>query len=269
MKILNYLNENFMEISNNISDKKSLLKKVAALAVRNPDYKNLDEKDIYNKLVEREKICSTGFENGIAIPHCRLKNIEKFCVGIIVVPKGIDFDAADKQPSNIFFFIIAPEEKSNEHITLLSLVSKSLRTLETRAKILETSIASELKNIFVEVGNDKTEVDKEERCMITVFIQNEDIFPEVLQVFSTLELSVSVFNAEKAADLLQTIPLFATFWNSEDDKFNKIIYGAVRKKLINEALREINVIIDSLENKTGLLAVVQDISYFTGKLNIS
>ena len=269
MKILNYLDENFMEISNDISDKKSLLKKVAALAAKNPDYKNFDKKDIYNKLVEREKIGSTGFENGIAIPHCRLKNIESFCVGIIVVPQGINFDAADKQPSNIFFFIIAPEEKSNEHITLLSLVSKSLRTLETRAKILETSIVSELKNIFVEAVDEKSDVDKEERCMITVFIQNEDVFPEILQVFSTLELSVSVFNAEKATDLLQTIPLFATFWNSEEDKFNKIIFGAVRKKLVNEALREINVIIDSLENKIGVLAVVQDISYFTGKLTVS
>ncbi len=269
MKILNYLDEKFMEINNDISDKKSLLKKVAALVAKNPDYKNLTEDDIYKSLLEREDIGSTGFENGIAIPHCRLKNIDTFCAGMIVVPKGINFDAADKKSSNIFFFIIAPEEKSNEHITLLSLVSKSLRKFETRAKILESSVVADLKNIFKEENDKKSDDAADEKCMVTVFIQNEDAFSDVLQVFSTLELSVSVFNAEKASDLLQTIPLFATFWNSEDDKFNKIIFGAVRKKLVNEAVREINGIIDSLENKTGVLAVVQDISYFTGSLGVS
>jgi len=266
MKILNYLDENFLEINNDISDKKLLLKEIAALATKYPDYKNLTEKDIYNKLMEREKVCSTGFENGIAIPHCRIKNIKSFCVGIIVVPQGINFDSADKQPSNIFFFIIAPEEKSNEHITLLSLVSKSLRQSETREKILKAVSASELKNIFVEAADEKSSADKTQRCLMTVFVQKEEVFSDVLQVFSALELAVSVFDAEKASDHLHSIPLFATFWNSEEDKFNKIIFGAVRKSLVNEALREINGIIDSLENKTGVLAVVQDITYFTGKL---
>ena len=266
MKILNYLDENYLEINNNISDKRSLLKRIASLAVKNPDYKSLKEKDVYNELLAREKICSTGFENGIAIPHCRLKNIKNFCVGIIVVPQGIDFDSADKKPSNIFFFIIAPEEKSNEHITLLSLVSKSLRTIETRAKLLKAATVSELKSIFAESDDEKSSADETKRCLITVFVQKEEVFPDILQVFSTLELSVSVFDSEKVSDHLHSIPLFATFWNSEEDKFNKVIFGAVRKNLVNEALREINGIIDSLENKTGVLAVVQDISYFTGKL---
>jgi len=266
MKIINYIDENFLEINNNISDKKSLLKEIASLAIKNPDYKHLKEKDIYNGLVQREKIGSTGFENGIAIPHCRLKNIDSFCVGIIVVPKGIDFNSADNQPSNIFFFIIAPEEKSNEHITLLSLVSKSLRTTETRENILKAASALELKNIFAEAEDEKSSADETQRCLITVFVQKEEVFPDVLQIFSTLELAVDVINAEKASDYLHSIPLFATFWNSEEEKFNKLIFGAVKKSLVNEALREINGIIDSLENKTGVLAVVQDISYFTGKL---
>jgi len=266
MRILNYLDENLLEINNDISDKKTLLKQIAALSAKHPDFKNLTEKDIYRSLLEREKVCSTGFDNGIAIPHCRLKNIESFCVGIIVVPKGIDFDSSDKQPSNIFFFIIAPEEKSNEHIALLSLVSKSLRQQAIRERILKASTASELKNIFSVEPEEASSSDETQRCLMTVFVQKEDVFNDVLQVFSTLELTASVIDVERTSDYLHSIPLFATFWNREEDKFNKIIFGAVRKNLVNEALREINGIIDSLEDKTGVLAVVQDITYFTGKL---
>ncbi|MCK5851533.1 PTS sugar transporter subunit IIA [bacterium] len=266
MKITNYIDEKFLKINNNISDKESLLKEIATQVIKNSNYKHLNEKDVYNGLIQREKIGSTGFENGIAIPHCRLKNIDTFCVGIIVVPKGIDFNSADKLPSNIFFYIIAPEEKSNEHITLLSLISKSLRMIGTRDKILNAGSALELKNIFDEAESEINDEDKLQRCLITVFVQNEDVFLDVLQIFSTLELTVSVMNSEKASDYLHSIPLFATFWNSEEDKFNKVIFGAVKKNLVNEALREINGIIDSLENKTGVMAVVQDITYFTGKL---
>lgn len=82
--------------------------------------------EIYNALIAREKYGTTGFGNGIAIPHCRLKFCKK-PIGVLVKLKTpIDFDALDHQPVDLVFFLIVPEAAHDEHLNLLAQVASVL-----------------------------------------------------------------------------------------------------------------------------------------------
>ena len=67
--------------------------------------KNVSDEEILNGLQDRESLGSTGFGKGIAIPHCRLKSVSDFVVGIMTVPAGVDFEALDGEAVNFIIFI--------------------------------------------------------------------------------------------------------------------------------------------------------------------
>ncbi|HDG67932.1 MAG TPA: hypothetical protein ENG11_02160, partial [candidate division Zixibacteria bacterium] len=70
------------------SSKDEVLRKIAELATHCETLKDIDPEKIYRSLAERESLCSTGIGGGIAIPHCRLEEIDDFVVGLITVPDG-------------------------------------------------------------------------------------------------------------------------------------------------------------------------------------
>ena len=93
MNLLNFVKNECIATGVSVSNKTECLQKVAQLAKKSSVLKNISEKEIFEALQNREELGSTGFENGIAIPHCRLENVEEFVVGFITIPDGIDFAA--------------------------------------------------------------------------------------------------------------------------------------------------------------------------------
>jgi len=87
----------------------------------------LPEREIYEALLQRERLGSTGIGDGIAIPHGRLPGIERL-VGLFArVEKPVDFDALDGQPVDIIFVLIAPEGAGADHLKALARVARVLR----------------------------------------------------------------------------------------------------------------------------------------------
>jgi PTS system nitrogen regulatory IIA component len=74
---------------------------------------------------------STGIGNGIALPHGRLKNLEKVIAIVVTSEKPINFDAIDNAPVDIFFAILVPENKASEHLGTLSAIATKLNNKET------------------------------------------------------------------------------------------------------------------------------------------
>ena len=95
MSLFNVLRPEAIQAGTSATTKEALLHEIAVLAKKSPCLKNLSENDIYEGLSKRESLGSTGFGDGIAIPHCRLDGIDEFVVGIITSPQGIEFDALD------------------------------------------------------------------------------------------------------------------------------------------------------------------------------
>ncbi|WP_328189484.1 PTS IIA-like nitrogen regulatory protein PtsN [Marinobacter sp. OP 3.4] len=83
-------------------------------------YPELDETQIFNNLIARERLGSTGIGQGIAIPHCRLEGCTRVVGALVTMEEGVAFDAIDNQPVDLLFTLIVPREATSEHLELLS-----------------------------------------------------------------------------------------------------------------------------------------------------
>lgn len=101
-----------------ISSKKRVLQELSELlASTNAE---LREEEIFNSLLNRERLGATGLGKGVAIPHGRLAATDTASAALITLNRGIDFDAPDAQPVDILFALIVPEESTDEHLQILA-----------------------------------------------------------------------------------------------------------------------------------------------------
>lgn len=88
--------------------------------------------DIYERLLNRERMGSTGIGEGIAIPHCRLKQCDKTFGVLLQLEEAIDFDSIDQQPVDLIFALLVPEEATDEHLKTLSMLAQKLSQADYR-----------------------------------------------------------------------------------------------------------------------------------------
>jgi mannitol/fructose-specific phosphotransferase system IIA component (Ntr-type) len=270
MNLSDYLREESIQTGVTAPDKPSVLKAIARLAKKSLLLQAVSEEEIFQGLMAREKLGSTGFGNGIAIPHCAMEYVMDFVVGVLVVPDGVDFDALDGEKTKLFVFIIAPSEKKNEHIQVLSSISRVLRSPDNVSEILTGQSASIIRGSFLRHMPVETEVKPRKAYkQFTIIVQHEDLFNDILTVFTEIpKCFVSVIEASNASRYLYSLPLFAHFWSEEQKGFSRIIIAAVDASLSNEAIRRINMIIDEMSDPSGVLLLSQDISYLNGSLSL-
>ena len=100
------------------SSKKRVLETIAE-QIHHLD-ETLNDADIFNNLVSRERLGSTGIGQGIAIPHCRVEGLDRVIGVLMTLEEPVDFDAIDNQPVDLVFALIVPKEATSEHLELLS-----------------------------------------------------------------------------------------------------------------------------------------------------
>ncbi|MDP1967244.1 MAG: PTS sugar transporter subunit IIA [Reyranella sp.] len=130
-----------------MSGKKALL---AELASRAASVFGLEERRLFDRLIEREALGSTGIGGGIAIPHARM--------GSLTTPRGlfarlaqpIAFDAIDDRPVDVVFLLVAPEGAGADHLKALARVSRLLRDRSLVDKLRATENAEALYALLVE-----------------------------------------------------------------------------------------------------------------------
>ena len=86
-----------------------------------------DERKIFDILLEREKLGTTGVGNGIAIPHGKLDDLDKLQGLFARLERPVDFDAIDERPVDLIFLLVAPESAGADHLKALARVSRLLR----------------------------------------------------------------------------------------------------------------------------------------------
>jgi len=105
---------------------------------------NLNNEKLVESLLEREKLCSTAVDSGIAIPHAKLSGISNIVAQFGKSAQGIPFDSLDGKPTQLFFMIIAPENATGSHIHLLARISKIFKNPELRAKLIKSNNGDEI-----------------------------------------------------------------------------------------------------------------------------
>ena len=97
------------------------------LCVRAAALTGVAERDIFEALLQRERLGSTGLGRGIAIPHVKLHNRERIHCLFARLEQPIDFEALDSEPVDLIFLLLAPEHASGDHLKALARISRLLR----------------------------------------------------------------------------------------------------------------------------------------------
>lgn len=131
----------------NVTSKKQALQE---LARRASSVTELEERAIFDTLLERERLGSTGVGHGIAIPHGKLPGLTRPYGIFARLAKPIDFDAIDDQPVDILFALLAPVDAGADHLKALARVSRLFRNQEICEKLRGSDQADALYGLLTE-----------------------------------------------------------------------------------------------------------------------
>ncbi|WP_213679222.1 PTS sugar transporter subunit IIA [Saccharospirillum alexandrii] len=106
------------------------------------------ELDLFDQLIARERLGSTGLGQGIALPHCRLANIDRPVAALVKLDEAVDFESPDRQPVDLMFALVVPEAATDEHLQLLAAVVERFNDSETVAALRDTRDPDELYRLF-------------------------------------------------------------------------------------------------------------------------
>ncbi|WP_354553169.1 PTS IIA-like nitrogen regulatory protein PtsN [Kaistia defluvii] len=127
--------------------KKQALQELAEKAAK---LTGLDERQIFDTLLQRERLGSTGVGNGIAIPHGKLPQLTRIYGVFARLPKPIDFESLDDQPVDLIFLLLAPENAGADHLKALARIARLLREPGLANKLRASSDQSALFAVLTE-----------------------------------------------------------------------------------------------------------------------
>lgn len=132
MKIHNLLMQDMVITELKSQKRENVLKEmVSFLKEKN---KIAREKDLYNKLIQREKLGSTGIGEGVAIPHCKMKGVKDPIIMLAVSRKGVNFYSQDGKPSHVFFLVVSSPENPSLNLQILAAIAHLVRKANSLIK---------------------------------------------------------------------------------------------------------------------------------------
>lgn len=120
------------------------------LAKKAADLTGLSERAVFEVLLERERLGTTGVGNGIAIPHGKLPELNRLYGVFARLERPINFDSIDEQPVDLIFLLVAPESAGADHLKALARVSRLLRDKGVCEKLRGTDNADGLFALLTE-----------------------------------------------------------------------------------------------------------------------
>ena len=141
MKISDIMSVHSIALSVKAKNKRLLLQEISQLA---SNITHIDERTIFDALLERENLGSTGFGNGVALPHGRLSELDKVHGFFIKTATPVDFSAIDDKPIDLLFLLLSPESSGADHLTALAQISRILKDSSTVAKLREACDQEEI-----------------------------------------------------------------------------------------------------------------------------
>ena len=147
MDIFDLLKPEAVKSVSTVSSKKMLLHSLSDLAAQ---VHELDPETTVRALQDRETLGPTGVGHGVALPHARIAGLESVKSVFIRLEKPINFSAVDRQPVDLFFCLLAPENAGVEHLKALALVSRTMRDAAICAKLRANDDPDTLHTIITE-----------------------------------------------------------------------------------------------------------------------
>jgi PTS system nitrogen regulatory IIA component len=121
------------------------------LAARFAEVYALDRADVLARIQEREKLGSTGFGRGVAIPHARVAGVVRPVAALFRLEAPVAFDAVDGQPVDIVFGLLSPEHAGATHLHALAAISRLMRDEDMHAALIEAPGAEAIYGLICNV----------------------------------------------------------------------------------------------------------------------
>lgn len=148
MKIVDFVRPDLVVPSLSATDKPGIIEELAGhIAARVPA---VDREKLALALIEREKLASTGIDQGVAIPHAKMRELASLIACVGRKREGVDFQAMDGRPTYLFFVLVAPENSTGVHLKALARISRLFRDPGFRARLLEAPDATALFQAIVD-----------------------------------------------------------------------------------------------------------------------
>ncbi|HEX5936037.1 MAG TPA: PTS IIA-like nitrogen regulatory protein PtsN [Pseudorhizobium sp.] len=139
MALADLLQQDAIIPSLKVNSKKQLLQELAARASK---LTGVPEREIFDVILQRERLGSTGVGHGVAIPHGKLNSISSIKGVFARLENAVDFEALDDEPVDLVFLLLAPEGAGADHLKALSRIARVLRDQELVNKLRRTDSAS-------------------------------------------------------------------------------------------------------------------------------
>ncbi len=148
MHLVELLNDNLIELNLNSQDKFEVIENLLDVAVKNG--KILDRGKALQDLIEREQYLSTGFENGLAVPHAKSEAVDEIVVVFGLHRQGLEFDSLDGKPTHFIFLLLSPMDTSGPHIQILALIARNFQNTGVTQKLHSAQTSDEIVQIIGE-----------------------------------------------------------------------------------------------------------------------
>ncbi len=135
-----------LKVKNKKQALQELAQKAAALT-------GLDGRLIFDTLLQRERLGSTGVGRGIAIPHGRLPGLKNIVSVFARLDEPIDFEALDEEPVDLIFLLLAPEQSGGDHLKALARISRLLREPASIEKLRASENRAALYSVLTEAAS--------------------------------------------------------------------------------------------------------------------
>jgi mannitol/fructose-specific phosphotransferase system IIA component (Ntr-type) len=252
--------------------KDDALKKISRIAAT--DNTQIDADTIYTSLSEREAQGSTGFGNGIAIPHARFDALSDFILILFSSNRGVEFESLDKKKANLIFVLLGPADAVQEHLTLLASVSRVLALPHVKRELLsaktpEVLCESFLRNVHrIESGGVQK---KEKMQLVFIVLYLEEFFYDILEFLIESNIQgATVIDSSGMGSYLSNIPLFASFMGfmNEEKNYSKTILAMVPHTRLNDIVEGIEAITGDMDKKEGAMIMATDIALYRGTMKM-
>lgn len=273
MKLLDYLNKDLIVTRFKAKNKDQALRKISEISSKNSNLAGISEDEIYKKLLEREKLGSTGFSHGIAIPHIRIKGLANFVVGFFISNTGIKFDSADHKKSHLFAVIFAPEEKVQDNLKLLARISRLLSNRYFQKELLKSQTAEIVYETISRYCSDKEDddIEKQKMKLLYIILYYEDYLTDILEYL--IERGIEGANIIQSSGMgmyVSNIPIFASLlgFMKEDRYSSTTIMALIPEETESTIIKGLEAITGNMDKKQGAMVITQDISFYKGSMKM-
>ena len=149
MKFNHLIKINQIQLNNTASSKKKVLESISHIV--NDNYPELSTNKVFETLINRERLGSTGIGHGVALPHGRLSECTETIGIFISLSTAVDYDAIDKEPVKLLFALLVPDHSTEEHLQILAKLAEFFRNKENRQTLNNATSPESVYNILINI----------------------------------------------------------------------------------------------------------------------